>query len=71
MGQRVKSAVSRRWGQGGGACFNTAKLCGCFETGGLRESLFGRRVEGRRLVAACEALGLVAGDRAQVEGVCV
>lgn len=41
MGQQVKSAVSKRRGQGGGVCFNTVKLCGRFETGGTeRDGVF-------------------------------
>lgn len=64
MGQQVKSVVSGRRGQEGGAFFDTVKLCEHFETRGTKRIFFRCGEEGRRLVA----LRLVAGDPDQVEG---
>lgn len=59
MGQQVKSAVSRRWGQGGGATSDAVELCKCWRNW---ENLFW--MTGGRL----EARGCVWGARAGCRG---
>ena len=70
MGQQVKSAVSRRWGQGGGACFDTVELCQRFETGGTERISFwtaGRRGGGSWLPVRRPGFRM----RLRWKGVCV